>query len=164
MDGTKDTLALINKRRLKLVTNGGALNPRGAAQEIQKWIKERGYDLKVACVEGDNVTEEVINMIAKEDFPHLDGENKNVGVNPSKSEAKYLKKREIISANCYLGSRAITAALCDGADIVVCGRVADASPVMGLAAWWHGWKDSDYDALAGALVAGHLIECSGAYS
>lgn len=161
MDGTKDTLATINAKRLKLVTNGGALNPKGAAREIQKWIDEAGYDLKVACVEGDDVTAEVVDMVAREDFPHLDGENENVGVNPSKSEVKYLKERQIISANCYLGSRAISAALDGGADIVVCGRVADASPVMGLAAWWHGWEDDDFDALAGALVAGHLIECSG---
>lgn len=66
-----------------------------------------------------------------------------------------------ISANSFLGSRAITAALRGGADIVVCGRVADASLIMGLAARWHDWKDSDYNQLAGALVAGHLIECSG---
>lgn len=161
MDGTKETLSLIHEKRMKLVTNGGALNPKGAAQEIKRWIEERGLDLKVACVEGDNVTSEVQAMVAREHFPHLDGENENVGSNPSKSEVQYLRDREIISANCYLGSRAITAALNDGADIVVCGRVADASPVMGLAAWWHGWAETDYDALAGALVAGHLIECSG---
>ncbi len=48
-----------------------------------------------------------------------------------------------------------------GADIVICGRVADASPVIGAAWYWHDWADTDYDGLAGALVAGHLIECSG---
>lgn len=161
MDGTKDTLELIDRKRLKLVSNGGALNPRNAAEELKKWIVEKNYNLNVAYVEGDNVTKEVRERIAREDLPHLDGENKNVGTNPSKEEVKYLKDREIISAHCYLGSRAITAALRGGADIVVCGRVADASPIMGLAAWWHDWRDSDYDQLAGALVAGHLIECSG---
>lgn len=47
-----------------------------------------------------------------------------------------------------------------GADIIICGRVADASPTIGAAAWWHGWERSDLDALAGSLMAGHLIECS----
>lgn len=178
MDGTKETLDLINAQRIKLVTNGGALNPRGAAQEIQKWIDARGYTLRVAFVEGDNVTAEIVERIKTHGsspsgasssslaplVPHLDGANVNVKLNASQESVRQLRDRAIISANCYLGSRAITAALNDGADIVVCGRVADASPVMGLAAWWHGWKYDDeryYDALAGALVAGHLIECSG---
>ena len=47
-----------------------------------------------------------------------------------------------------------------GADIIICGRVADASPAIGAAAWWHGWGPTDFDALAGSLIAGHLIECS----
>jgi hypothetical protein len=56
--------------------------------------------------------------------------------------------------------RAIKRGLEEGADIIICGRVADASPVMAAAAWWHGWPDSAYDELAGSLIAGHLIECS----
>ena len=75
----------------------------------------------------------------------------------------FLSERErnrIVSANAYLGGRAIRRGLEEGADIVICGRVADASPVIGAAAWWHNWGDYDFDALAGALVAGHLIECS----
>ena len=66
----------------------------------------------------------------------------------------------IVSANAYLGYRAIKKGLDEGADIIICGRVADASPVIGAAAWWHQWTPSDYDQLAGALIAGHLIECS----
>lgn len=54
----------------------------------------------------------------------------------------------------------IAEALRAGADIIICGRVADASPAVGAAAWWHNWKPSDLDALAGSLIAGHLIECS----
>ena len=66
----------------------------------------------------------------------------------------------IVSANVYLGARAIVKAFESGADIVICGRVADASPVIGAAWYWHSWGDTDYDRLAGALIAGHLIECS----
>jgi hypothetical protein len=163
MAGLKDSLSLVNELKCKVVSDGGGLNPRGAALEIQSWIDAAGYDLKVAYVDGDHVTKEVSEQIARgESIRHLDGENTNVGHdNASQKAAETLKDRKIISANCYLGSRAITAALNAGADIVVCGRVADASPVMGLAAWWHGWEEDDYDAYGGALVAGHLIECSG---
>jgi hypothetical protein len=70
------------------------------------------------------------------------------------------EKKPIVSANAYLGARGIVKSLEQGADIIICGRVADASPVIGAAWYWHGWKDTNYDALAGALVAGHLIECS----
>lgn len=66
----------------------------------------------------------------------------------------------IVSANAYLGARGIATAFRHGADIVIAGRVADASPVVAAAWYWWGWDDSAYDALAGALVAGHLIECS----
>ena len=64
-----------------------------------------------------------------------------------------------MSAHAYLGAWGIAAALAGGADIVVCGRVTDASLVVGPAAWWHGWSGEDWDALAGAVAAGHVIEC-----
>ena len=69
-------------------------------------------------------------------------------------------KHEPISAQCYLGGLGIAAAFDKGADIVICGRVADASPVIGTALWWHGWSRTDFDQLANSFVAGHLIECS----
>jgi hypothetical protein len=65
-----------------------------------------------------------------------------------------------VSANAYLGARAIVAGLRSGADIIICGRVSDASPVIGAAWYWHNWSDTDYDRLAGSLISGHLIECS----
>jgi hypothetical protein len=64
-----------------------------------------------------------------------------------------------VTANAYLGGWGITAALAAGADIVVCPRVTDASLVTGPAAWWHGWPRDDFDALAGGVLAGHVIEC-----
>ena len=64
-----------------------------------------------------------------------------------------------MTANAYLGGWGITEALGAGADIVVCPRVTDASLVTGPAAWWHGWRREDFDQLAGAVVAGHVIEC-----
>lgn len=67
---------------------------------------------------------------------------------------------EPIYAQCYLGGLGIAAAFANGADIVLCGRVSDASPVIGSAYWYHGWQREDLDKLANAFVAGHLIECS----
>ena len=64
-----------------------------------------------------------------------------------------------LTANAYLGGCGITAALKAGADVVVTGRVTDASLVVGPAAWWHGWSQTAYDELAGAVVAGHVLEC-----
>lgn len=66
----------------------------------------------------------------------------------------------ILPHRAYLGAMGIAEALRAGADIVICGRVADASPAIGAAAWWHDWAATDFDALAGSLIAGHLIECS----
>ncbi|KAJ0374652.1 hypothetical protein COL26b_007120 [Colletotrichum chrysophilum] len=68
--------------------------------------------------------------------------------------------REIVSANAYLGAHAIYEALQKGADIVICGRASDASPVIACAWYWWSWNNTSYDEIAGALVAGHLIECS----
>lgn len=90
---------------------------------------------------------------------HLDAENEDVVL--AKNAQDLLKPgKALVSAHAYLGARAIVKALDAGADIIICGRVADASPVIGAAWWWHRWQDTDYDRLAGALVAGHLIECS----
>ncbi|KAL2062993.1 hypothetical protein VTL71DRAFT_6065 [Oculimacula yallundae] len=69
-------------------------------------------------------------------------------------------KDDIIGAQAYLGGMGIAKAFREGADIVICGRVSDASPVIGAAAWWHGWETDDHDVLAKAFVAGHIIECS----
>lgn len=68
--------------------------------------------------------------------------------------------RKIVSANAYLGAHAIYEALRNGADIIICGRVSDASPVIACAWYWWSWTNTDYDQLAGALIAGHMIECS----
>ena len=64
-----------------------------------------------------------------------------------------------LTANAYLGGWGIVECLSAGADVVVTGRVTDASVILGPAAHHFGWQRTDYDALAGAVVAGHVIEC-----
>lgn len=82
-------------------------------------------------------------------------------INNNAHKATKFKADEVLACTAYIGARGIVKGLEAGADIILCGRVADASPVIGAAMWWYGWSDTDYDRLAGAFLVGHLIECSG---
>lgn len=97
-----------------------------------------------------------------EALPHFDSANNHVTLSPEAFMFAQNEKepREIVSANAYLGAHAIYEAFKHGADIIICGRVSDASPVIACAWYWWSWSGTDYDELAGALIAGHLIECS----
>lgn len=99
----------------------------------------------------------------KEGLLHLDSGNPSVV--PSDLTYAFLNTRDgnpipMVSAHAYLGARGIVDGLRRGADIIICGRVSDASPVIAAAWFWHNWSETDYDNLAGSLIAGHLIECS----
>lgn len=136
-------------RDIKIVSNAGGLNPRSMAQEIEKMLADLDVDMKVAWIDGDDI---------KGDIARLEGEGEsftNIDRNIPLSESP----NEVLTANVYFGAWAIKEALDQGADIVICPRVTDASVVMGPAAWKFGWERNDYDALAGALAAGHIIEC-----
>ena len=139
----------LGDRGIKLVTNAGGLNPRGLAQVLRGLIAEAGVALKVACVEGDNVVDRLdLLQAAGHPLTHLDT-----------GEPLADWGRTPIAANAYLGAWGIAAALREGADIVLCGRVTDSSLTLGPAAWWHGWQLDDWDRLAGGVVAGHILEC-----
>lgn len=120
-------------------------------------IKSQGLSdrLTVAWIEGDEVFPQIKAALA-------DGSVRLGNIyQPAQDLASWAK--EPIYAQAYLGCMGIARALAAGADIVLCGRVADASPCMGISAWWHGWfgePDEHLDELANALCAGHLIECS----
>ncbi|KAI8656360.1 hypothetical protein LRP88_11671 [Fusarium phalaenopsidis] len=164
-DGIQQTIDVISQKRIKVVINGGALNPGGLAMRVAKLVKDRGYDLKVAYISGDNILPELGNHMPQQmeqALPHFDSGNHHVTVSPE----SYLftregqEPREIVSANAYLGAHSIYEALQKGADVVICGRASDASPVIACAWYWWSWKNTSYNELAGALIAGHLIECS----
>lgn len=144
-----DAARLVAQNKIKVVNDGGALNPAGLAREVDRYFKSLGIgSVRVAWVEGDNVTAEVKQgKFGK--IQHLD----QVG------HAFDETSGELLAANAYTGQAGIVEALEEGADIVICGRCCDASPVMGLASWWHGWSSTAYDELASSLMAGHLIEC-----
>jgi len=161
-DGLEQTLDALEEKRIKVIINGGALNPAGLARKCQDLVTQKGYRLKVAYVYGDDLLEEVKTNLEKTGkLPsHLDSVNDQVSLAEDATALLDTTGKPMVSANAYLGARAIVKGLELGADIIICGRVADASPVIGAAWYWHQWSDTDYDSLAGALIAGHLIECS----
>jgi hypothetical protein len=136
-------------RDIKIVSNAGGLNPAGLAAQVGKLAARLGLAPKIAWVEGDDLSGRLDSLLAAGHTLANTDTGRPLADAPAKP----------VTANAYLGGWGITAALRAGADIVVCPRVTDASLVTGPAAWWHGWARDDYDALAGALVAGHVIEC-----
>ncbi|KAH7244987.1 hypothetical protein B0J15DRAFT_469648 [Fusarium solani] len=164
-DGIQQTIDVISQKRIKVVINGGALNPGGLAMRVAKLVKDRGYDLKVAYISGDNILPQLGNHMPQQmeqALPHFDSGNHHVTVSPESFlfTREGQEPREIVSANAYLGAHSIYEALQKGADVVICGRASDASPVIACAWYWWSWKNTSYNELAGALIAGHLIECS----
>ena len=136
-------------RGIKIVNNAGGLNPAGLAREFGALAERLGLHPKIAYVTGDDLLPRLGHLLSNgEALAHLD-----TGQPLSGAGGKP------VTANAYLGGWGITAALGASADIVVCPRVTDASLVTGPAAWWHGWHREDFDQLAGAVVAGHVIEC-----
>ncbi len=136
-------------RGIRIVTNAGGLNPQGLAEKVAKVAASLGLSPHVAYVTGDNLVDRIGALqAAGEPFENLDTGRKlaELGVEP-------------VTANAYLGGWGIAAALESGADIVVTPRVTDASLVLGPAAWWHRWERTYWDQLAGAVAAGHVIEC-----
>lgn len=121
-------------RGIKIVANAGGLNPGGLAAAVREIAGKLGLRACVAHVEGDDLRGKLAAIT-----PSVDGSP--------------------MSVNAYLGGWGIAEALGAGVDVVVTGRVTDASLVVGPAAWWHNWDRTDWDALAGAVVAGHVIEC-----
>jgi hypothetical protein len=127
----EECLGIALEKGVRLVANAGGLNPAGLATRVREVAAGLGLSVSVAHVEGDDLM----------------------------PRAASLGLGDALTANAYLGGFGIAAALADGADVVVTGRVTDASLVVGPCVWRFGWGRSSYDELAGAVVAGHVIEC-----
>ena len=137
------------ERGIKVVSNAGGLNPAGLAARLRQLADELGVEVSVAHVEGDDVMETLRRLQAGGNpLNHMDTGLPLAGAGG-----------QLVSANAYLGGFAVAEALRSGADVVVTGRITDAALVVGPAAWRFGWDRTDFDALAGAVVAGHVIEC-----
>ncbi|MDX1870737.1 acyclic terpene utilization AtuA family protein [Mycolicibacterium sp. 120266] len=127
----EECLGIALDRGVKIVANAGGLNPVALAGAVRELAERLGLTVTVAHVEGDD-------LVARADEFGFGG---------------------VLAANAYLGAWGIVDCLNAGADVVVTGRVTDASVIVGPAAAHHGWSRTDYDALAGAVAAGHIIEC-----
>jgi hypothetical protein len=144
--------------RTRIVTNAGGLDPIGCAHAVHTELTKAGLArLKVAAVAGDDVLEIVGRALrptpAVGDKPRPAFQNLETGA-PITSITDRL-----VSANAYLGAELIAEALRSGADIVITGRVADPSLTVGPCLAHFGWRINEYDRIAGATVAGHMIEC-----
>ena len=126
-----DSLAIALEKGVRIVANAGGLNPAGLAAKLTETAQGLGLEPRIAWIDGDNLA----------------------------PRAAELGLGDALTANAYLGAFGIARALDAGADIVVTGRVTDASVVVGPAIAHHGWTPTSYDELAGAVVAGHVIEC-----
>ncbi len=132
---------------IKVVSNAGGLDPDHCAEAVAQVAETLGLAPKIAYVNGDNLLPRMAELTAAGiDIVDLETGDPVADV-------------DYISANAYLGCWGIVEALKAGADIVITGRATDAAIVCGPAAWHHGWSRSDFDQLAGAVVAGHIIEC-----
>ncbi len=138
----RPVLALCLAHGVRIVSNFGAAHPEGAARRIQRLADELGIRRpRVAVVHGDDLSGPAHRAL----LAHALGTT--------------LPGEPMVSANAYIGAEPIAQALRGGADIVVCGRVADPSLVLGPALAHFGWALDDWDRLARATMAGHLLEC-----
>lgn len=136
--------------RCRLIANAGGLNPLACARACQQILIEAGCgDRSIAVVSGDDVLNYLRLAPADSLLLH----------NLDTDETLGRISNHLVTANAYLGAKPIGDALTAGADIVITGRVADPSLTVGACAYFHGWEWDDWDRLAQATVAGHLIEC-----
>jgi len=134
--------------KTRIVTNAGGLNPSGCASACAAVIRAAGRGARIGVVTGDDVLEELKTNSDPESFRNLET-----------GETLAHVRDQLVTANAYLGAHQAAEALRQGANIVICGRLADPSLTVAAALSHFAWRESDYDRLAAATVAGHLIEC-----
>ena len=147
--------ALKSQPQLKIVANSGGMNPESCAREAAKILLHAGLpELPLAAVSGDDLLPQLDLLLRECEFANLDTGQPLSSLAPGTQPLA-----PVASANAYLGARPIADALSRGARIVITGRVADASLTVGPCMHEFGWAWDDWQKLAAASVAGHLIEC-----
>ncbi|MDM0049614.1 acyclic terpene utilization AtuA family protein [Variovorax sp. J22R115] len=140
----KSVLGEVKRQGIKVVSNAGGINPHGCADALRALAEAEGISLRIAVVEGDDVSAQmpvlrergVADMYTGEGLPE-----------------------KVLSANAYLGALPIAAALAAGADVVITGRCVDSAVTLGPLMHEFGWTSDDFDLLASGSLAGHIIEC-----
>lgn len=145
-------LPLCKENGIKVITNGGGVNPESCAKailDVAKKLKIR--DLKVAIVVGDNIKDRIDEII------DAGCELKNMETGSSIIPIK----DDLLSANVYFGAKPIVEALEKGADIVITGRTTDTGLTLAPMIYEFGWDWENFDLMAAGTVAGHILECGG---
>jgi len=140
----RSVLHEVARRGIRVVANAGGVNPRACAAALEALAREQGVSLRVAVVEGDDVLSQAAALRA-------------AGITELQSRLPLPER--LLSANAYLGALPIAAALAAGAQVVITGRCVDSAVTLGALMYEFGWSADDYDRLAGASLAGHIIEC-----
>jgi hypothetical protein len=140
----KGILPEIKQRGIKVVSNAGGINPRGCAAALAKLAGQAGITLRIAVIEGDDVSGQVPALRAAGQADMFSG---------------VPLPEKVLSANAYLGALPVARALARGADVVITGRCVDSAVTLGPLMHEFGWSASDYDKLAAGSLAGHIIEC-----
>ena len=145
-------LPVIREKNIKVITNGGGVNPaacRDAIFEVASKIGIKG--LRIGIVIGDNILDRIDDLIKS----GIELNNMETG------ESIKTVREKILSANVYLGASAVVEALKQGADIVITGRVTDTGLTLAPMIFEFGWDLNNFNLMASGTVAGHIIECGG---
>lgn len=146
----EDVLPFIKQKGIKLITNGGGVNPEAAMEAVFGIAKKLGITgLKIGIVTGDNILMNIDGLI----------QNGNSMNNMETGQPIIEVKHKLLSANVYFGALPIVEALKAGADIVITGRTTDTGLTLAPMIYEFGWSFTDWDKLAAGTVAGHINEC-----
>ncbi|MDH4391230.1 MAG: DUF1446 domain-containing protein [Aquabacterium sp.] len=143
----RQVLPAVVQRGIKVITNAGGIHPQACARALAKVADELGLQVRIAVVEGDDV---------RAALPAL---REAAGGTLTDLVAGQAVPANLLSANAYLGAEPIARALAAGADIVITGRSVDSAVTLGALIHHFGWTMDQFDRLAGASLAGHIIEC-----
>ncbi|KAF0139545.1 MAG: hypothetical protein FD122_3155 [Stygiobacter sp.] len=145
-------LPICKAKNIKVITNGGGVNPEACAEAVLDVAKNLGInDLKVAIVVGDNIKDRIDEIIAS-------GCKLN---NMETGESVISVKDNLLSANVYFGAMPIVEALQKGADIVITGRTTDTGLTLAPMIYEFGWDEKNYNLMSAGTIAGHILECGG---
>lgn len=148
----KKILPVCRQKNIKVITNGGGVNPEACAEAIIEVAKSLSInDLKIAVVLGDNIKDDIDKIIAEGCYLN----------NMETGESIENVKEKLLSANVYFGAIPIVEALNMDADIVITGRTTDTGLTLAPMIYEFGWDENNYDLIAAGTIAGHILECGG---
>jgi hypothetical protein len=146
----KQILPIAKAKGIKIITNGGGVNPQACAEACLQVAKEMGIDkLKIGIVIGDDIKNRIDDIVSSGcELFNMDNGEPIVKI-----------KDKLLSANVYFGAFPIVEALKQGADIVITGRTTDTGLTLAPMIYEFGWNDDQFDLLSAGTVAGHILEC-----